>query len=407
MGMKWEWWRETPFSVKLLLSTSFMMNMGFYALIPYLTLYLTGSIGWTLAMAGIVLSVRQFSQQGLAFLGGVIADAFGYKGAMFLGLGVRAVGFAMFAFCTETWHFFVAAILSGLGGALFEPACSAAYAIITPEAIRKEVFSLRNVLGNIAVVGSQIVGTALSAIDFTYISLFAGAVFGVNAIVIFFLFPPIRATNTRHSIWESMSTVVKDKLFVRYTFILMGYYYLNMQVFLTIPLFVENVTHNKVNVGIVLSALSLFVILFQMKVTQLLEGYPQRLTLIGIGTLFMSVGLFLFTFADSLWLILLDVFLFALGTMIAVPNLVDVVPRFAPKDLVGAYYGFNGYSIAIGGSFGQVAGGWVYDVGLRLQTPWLPWTICLVIGFGVAWMLYRMEQQTGQIGNNLKKIARS
>lgn len=111
--MKREMWRETPFSVKLLLATSFMMNLGFYALIPYLTLYLTGSIGWTLAMAGLVLSVRQFSQQGFAFMGGVIADAFGYKGAMVLGMAVRAVGFALFAFCTETWHFFIAAILSG------------------------------------------------------------------------------------------------------------------------------------------------------------------------------------------------------------------------------------------------------------------------------------------------------
>lgn len=402
--MKREMWKETPISVKLLLTTSFMMNLGFYALIPYLTLYLTGSIGWTLAMAGLVLSVRQFSQQGFAFLGGVMADAFGYKGAMVLGMAVRAVGFAMFAFCTETWHFFIAAILSGLGGALFDPAGSAAFAILTPDSIRKEVFAFRNVLGNIAVVGSQIVGTALSAVDFTYLSLFAGAIFGVNALVSFFFLSPISATNTRHSIWESMFTVIRDKRFVRFTFILMGYYYLNMQVFLTIPLLVEHVTHSKTSVGIVLSAMSLFVILFQMKVTQWLEGYPHRLTLIGIGTLVMGVGLFLFTFADSLWMLLIDVFLFALGTMIAVPNLVDVVPRFAPKDLVGAYYGFNGYSIAIGGSLGQVAGGWVYDVGLKLQAAWLPWTICLAVGLLVAWMLHLMEQDTFKLGNDLTKI---
>ncbi|RNB58460.1 MFS transporter [Brevibacillus gelatini] len=405
--MKREMWKETPFSVKLLLATSFMMNLGFYALIPYLTLYLTGSIGWTLAMAGLVLSVRQFSQQGFAFLGGVMADAFGYKGAMVLGMAVRAVGFAMFAFCTETWHFFIAAILSGLGGALFDPAGSAAFAILTPDSIRKEVFAFRNVLGNIAVVGSQIVGTALSAVDFTYLSLFAGAIFGLNALVSFFFLSPIRATNTRHNIWESMFTVMRDRRFVRFTIILMGYYYLNMQVFLTIPLLVEHVTHSKASVGIVLSAMSLFVILFQMKVTQWLEGYPHRLTLIGIGTLVMGVGLFLFTFAGSLWMLLIDVFLFALGTMIAVPNLVDVVPRFAPKDLVGAYYGFNGYSIAIGGSLGQIAGGWVYDIGLQLQAAWLPWTICLAVGVLVAWMLHLMEQDTFKLGNDLTKIAQS
>ncbi|MGN7468740.1 MDR family MFS transporter [Brevibacillus sp. SAFN-007a] len=405
--MKKEMWKETPFSVKLLLTTSFLMNLGFYALIPYLTLYLTGSMGWTLAMAGLALSVRQFSQQGLAFLGGIMADAFGYKGAMVLGMVVRAVGFALFAFCTETWHFFVAAILSGMGGALFDPAGSAAFAILTPDAIRKEVFAFRNVLGNIAVVGSQIVGTALSAVDFTYLSLFAGAIFGLCAVVSFVFLSPIPVTRTRQSVWESVFTVMRDKRFVRFTVILMGYYYLNMQIFLTIPLLVEHGTGSKASVGIVLAAMSLFVILFQMKVTQWLEGYPHRLTLIGLGTLVMGVGLFLFAFADSLWMLLIDVFLFALGTMIAVPNLVDVVPRFAPKDLVGAYYGFNGYSIAVGGSLGQIAGGWVYDMGTKLQAGWLPWTICLAVGLLVAWMLHQMEQDTFKIGRNLTKTAQS
>lgn len=405
--MKRELWRETPFAVKLLLSTSFMMNLGFYALIPYLTLHLTGSIGWTLAMAGLVLSVRQFSQQGFAFLGGVAADTFGYKGTMVLGMAIRAVGFAMFAYCSETWQFFVAAILSGLGGSLFDPAGSAAFAVLTPESIRKEVFALRNVLTNIGVVGSQIIGTALSAVDFTYLSMFAGAVFALCAIISFFLLPPIAAKNTHHSVWESMSLVIRDRRFVRYTVILMGYYYLNMQLFLTIPQLVENVTHNKTYVGIVLSMISLSVILLQMKVSQWLDGFQQRLTLIGIGTLVMGAGLFLLAFADSLWMLLVDAFLYALGTMIAVPNLVDMVPRFAPKEHVGAYYGFNGYSLAIGGSFGQFVGGWVYDTALKIEAPWLPWTICLVVGIVVAWKLYQMERNTGQIGNDCTKIARS
>lgn len=405
--MKRELWRETPFAVKLLLSTSFMMNLGFYALIPYLTLHLTGSIGWTLAMAGLVLSVRQFSQQGFAFLGGVVADAFGYKGTMVLGMAVRAVGFAMFAFCTETWEFFLAAVLSGLGGSLFDPAGSAAFAVLTPESIRKEVFAFRNVLTNIGVVGSQIVGTLLSAVDFTYLSLFAGAVFALCALIAFFLLSPIAATSTRQSIWASMVHVLKDRPFVQFTLIAMGYYYLSMQIFLTIPLLVERVTHNKGDVGIVLSAVSVFVILLQMQVSKWMEGYPHRLTLIGIGTLVMGTGLFMLSFAESLWMLLVDVFLYALGTMIAVPNLVDVVPRFAPKELVGAYYGFNGYSIAIGGSLGQIVGGWVYDQSLALQMEWLPWAICLSVGVLVAWMLYQMEHRTGQLGGGHPKIARS
>jgi DHA1 family multidrug resistance protein-like MFS transporter len=403
--MKRDIWRETPFSVKLLLTTSFMMNLGFYALIPYLTLHLTGSIGWTVAMAGLVLSVRQFSQQGFAFLGGVVADAFGYKGTMVLGMLVRAVGFAMFAFCTETWHFFLAAVFSGLGGSLFDPAGSAAFAVLTPDAIRKEVFAFRNVLTNIGVVGSQLVGTALATVDFAYLSLFAGGIFALSAILAFFLLPPIQATNTRHRMVESMSHVLKDRQFVRYTVILMGYYYLYMQIFLTIPQLVEDVMDSKAYVGIVLSTISVSVILLQMRVTQWLQGYTQRLTLIGIGALVMSVGLFLLAFADTLWLLILDAFLFSLGTMITVPNLVDMVPRFAPKEHVGAYYGFNGYSLAVGGSFGQFLGGWVYDTAVRLHAAWLPWTLCLAVGMLVAWKLYQMEQESTAAGNDYTKMA--
>lgn len=389
--MKREVWKETPFSVKLLLATSFLMNLGFYALIPYLTLHLTGSIGWTLAMAGLVLSVRQFSQQGFAFLGGIVADKFGYKGTMILGMLIRSFGFALFAFCTETWQFFLAAVLSGLGGSLFDPAGSAAFAVLTPESIRKEVFAFRNVLTNIGVVGSQVVGTALASVDFTYLSLFAGGLFAGSGLLVFFLLQPIEARNTRHGVWDSMAIVLKDRHFIRYTAILMGYYYLNMQIFLTIPQLVEDVTNSKTYVGVVLSTVSVSVILLQMKVTQWLEGYPQRLTLIGIGTLVMSIGLFLLAFADTLWLLMADAFLYALGTMIAVPNLVDMVPRFAHKEHVGAYYGFNGYSLAIGGSIGQFVGGWVYDISLLLHAAWLPWTLCLLVGVVVAWKLYQME----------------
>lgn len=107
----------------------------------------------------------------------------------------------------------------------------------------------------------------------------------------------------------------------------------------------------------------------------------------------MGIGLFLLSFADSLLLFIVDAFIFALGTMISAPQLVDMVPRFAPKELTGAYYGFNAYSLAIGGSIGQVAGGWVYDMGQAISWPWLPWSICLVIGIGVALILYRMEEK--------------
>lgn len=388
-------WRQSTASVKLLLVLSFLMNIGFYALIPYLTLYLTDSFAWTVAMAGMVLGVRQFSQQGFAFLGGIAADKFGYKVTMVLGMIVRATGFLLFAFCHETWHFFLAAVLSGLGGSLFEPSGAAAFAILTPETIRKDVFAFRNVLSNLGIVGSQLIGIILSTVDFFWLSVFAGSIYYVCAAIAFFLLPPVQSGNAKGSIGASFGHIFRDSAFLRYTVILVGFYYVYMQMFLAIPQFTEDLLGNKTYVGVVLATVSVSIILFQMQVTKWLENYTQRFTLIGIGSLIMGLGLFFFTFADSLWMLILDVFIFALGTMISMPYLVDMVPRFAPKEHIGAYYGFNSYSLAIGGSIGTTVGGWVYDMGKLVRLPWLPWGICLLVGAVVAWNLYQMECRAG------------
>ncbi|MGD8191627.1 MDR family MFS transporter [Brevibacillus ginsengisoli] len=391
--MKNSIWRQSPAPVKLLLILSFMMNIGFYALIPYLTLYLTGSFAWTVAMAGMVLGVRQFSQQGFAFLGGIASDKFGFKGTMVLGMIVRATGFLLFAFCHETWHFFVAAILSGLGGSLFEPSGAAAFTVLTPEKMRKDVFAFRNVLSNIGIVGSQLIGIILSTLDFFWLSVFAGCIYYVCAAVAFFLLPAVQSTNAHGSIGASVRLILRDKPFLRYTLILIGFYYVYMQMFLAIPQLTQDLLGAKTYVGIVLATVSISIILLQMKVTKWLEPYTQRFTLIGIGTFIMGLGLFCFSFAGSLWALMVDVFIFALGTMISMPYLIDMVPRFAPKEHIGAYYGFNSYSLAIGGSIGTTLGGWVYDMGKTSHLSWLPWSICFLIGVLVAWNLYQMEHK--------------
>ncbi|WP_255298369.1 MDR family MFS transporter [Brevibacillus dissolubilis] len=378
--------------MKWLLVLSVLMNMGFYALIPYLTLHVTGSYGWTLAMAGLMLGVRQFSQQGIAFIGGMVADRFGYKLTMILGIFARATGFSAFAFCTETWQFFAAAILSGLGGSLFEPAMAACYSILAPQDIRKEVFAMRSVLNNISMVGSQLIGTALAMFDFYWLSLFAGAAYYVCILFVMIGIPPIEAGNRSGKVTEGIHLVFRDRAFLMFCAIMIGYYYIYMQIFLAIPKYVEDVLDSKTAVGIVLATVSVMVILFQMKITKLLAGQTQHFTLIGFGTLLMSIGMFLFSFSNTLWMIMIDVCIFSLGTMISNPYLVDMVPRFAPREHIGAYFGFSGYSIAIGGSIGTVLGGWMYDQGQVLHMSWLPWGFCLLIGMIVAWAMYRMER---------------
>jgi DHA1 family multidrug resistance protein-like MFS transporter len=384
-------WRVSPLGVRILFVSSFLMNLGFYALIPYLTLYVTGNFAWSMAMAGILLGIRQFSQQGVAFLGGMLADRIGCKAVLIIGVIVRAIGFFAFAFCTEVWEFIVAAILSGLGGALFEPAFQAAFVRLTPEEGRKAIFSFRNVVVNIGIVASTLVSSILAQVDFFYLCMASSVLFMMVAFFVWIWLPHVEIEKTGKSWIKDMGSIMGDRPFVIYTAVLIGYHYLYMQLFLTVPRMVEEITGDKSGIALIYGTISLSVIIFQLPVTRRLANIQLRFTLIGIGTLLLGMSLFFLGFAHTIQAIILIGLLFALGTMIAGPVLYDIVPMFAPKEQIGAYYGFNNFALAVGGALSTSAGGWFYDMGTQLHWPLLSWGVCLAVAVLVCWRMYKME----------------
>ena len=56
--------------VKLLLVNQLTINVGFYMLMPYLAGHLSGTLALPAALVGLVLGVRNLSQQGMFLVGG-------------------------------------------------------------------------------------------------------------------------------------------------------------------------------------------------------------------------------------------------------------------------------------------------------------------------------------------------
>ena len=84
--------------VQLLFINQLAIMIGFSMLMPYLTGYLTTTLGFAAWVAGLVLGLRTFSQQGLSVIGGTLADHVGYKLVIAIGCVLRMAGFLLFAF---------------------------------------------------------------------------------------------------------------------------------------------------------------------------------------------------------------------------------------------------------------------------------------------------------------------
>jgi len=120
------------------------INIGFYMLMPYLADHLTGQAGMAIWTAGLVLGLRNLSQQGMFLIGGTMADRLGYRPLIMAGCALRTIAFTLFAVSTDVPIVIAAAVLTGLAGALFNPAARAYLAHEAGER-KVEAFALFNV----------------------------------------------------------------------------------------------------------------------------------------------------------------------------------------------------------------------------------------------------------------------
>ncbi|MDB5046259.1 MAG: transporter, partial [Deinococcus sp.] len=115
---------------------------GFFLVIPLITVHFVEGLGWAAASVGIVLGVRQLTQQGLTVFGGAWADRIGPKPLILAGCLIRTLGFGWMGFAGSFGMLLAASVLAGIGGGLFDAPKSAAITAVTRTEHRGRMFSL-------------------------------------------------------------------------------------------------------------------------------------------------------------------------------------------------------------------------------------------------------------------------
>lgn len=398
--------------VTVLLVNSALMSAGFFMLIPLVSVYGTQALGLSAAAVGSILATRVFLQQGLTIVWGGVADGVGYKPILVTGIAVRTVGFAMFAFVHDYWGLMGAALVAALGGAMFESTHKAALAALVPPRERPVAFSLSSTAGRIGTMLGPPIGVALLPIGFATLSLAAAGCFAVACVSILAFMPavgaPAAATVARVNPWaaavrrlpEMFGAVWADKTFVGFTFLTTGYWFIFSQIFLTLPLYVTQISGSEQPVGILLAANSAFALLMQFPVVAWANRRLSPLPIIIRGCGIMAAGLSgmaLGALVPPSWgtaglvaVMLGPIFLYALGDLLIQPTLQAVTGDLARPDALGSYFGFASFGLAVGGGLGNALGGVLFDQAMSIGMPAAPWFCysALAVGLAVAFRWY-------------------
>ncbi|HEX2173280.1 MAG TPA: MFS transporter [Dehalococcoidia bacterium] len=367
--------------VVALLANSGLMSFGFYMLFPLISVHYTQDIGMTATVVGVVLAVRQAIQQGLTIVGGALAERIGYRTTIALGMLVRSIGFVLIAFAVDLPLLLAGAVVSAIGGALFEATGLAAMAALTAPAERPRRYALVTTCGSIGSALGPLIGVALLRFDFRYVSLAAAGCFFVAFVLSVVLMPRLPGAGAEApSFLQTIATVGRDRPFVAFVAFLVGYYVLFTQVFITVPLRAEAVTGSRESVALLYAVNSATLIGLSYVTVRTVSRRFGPVTLLQVGVGLAALGLGSYAVAGGLPVLIVGILGYAFGRMLAEPMIQTVVARAAADQVRAAYFGFAMLALAVGGSGGQLAGGWLYDLGQATGRPALPWLGCALTG---------------------------
>ncbi|MGH3916787.1 MAG: MFS transporter, partial [Pseudonocardiaceae bacterium] len=287
--------RNFPLAVRLLLVNQFVGNTGFYLLIPFLSDYLLDDLGLSAAVVGVVLGVRNLSQQGLFLVGGSAADRLGARGVIITGLGIRAAGFGLFAIAESLPVVLLASVLTGFAGALFSPAVRA-YLAQDAGDHRAEAFALFNVFGNVGMTAGPLLGIWLVQLGFPITAMAATGIFALLTLAQLAVLPARRVEPTTTTVLGDWAQVAANRRFWAFSCALMGMFALQSQVYFVLALQAEQVTGPRaeaVGIAALFTASTVVSILFQIRVTRscqrvLARGQAMALGLSVMGLAFLA-----------------------------------------------------------------------------------------------------------------------
>nr|WP_246472074.1 MFS transporter [Saccharopolyspora phatthalungensis] len=328
-------------------------------------------------------------------LGGTAADRLGCRPMIITGCALRVVSFGLFAVFTSLPGLCAAAVLTGLAGALFNPAVRT-YLMHEAGDRRAEAFAVFNVFAHAGTLVGPLLGAALLTVDFRVIAWVAGIAFAILTVAQIIVLPGRDLQSQQHSVLGSWRVLINNRRFLAFTLALSAYFALYNQLYLMLPLEAQRVSGLSESVAAVFVVSTVVGIAGQVRITQWCRrrwsaGRSVSLGLMCMGVSFLPVLLsspLLAAPAEPGWTgvvlgclpVLLATVLFTVGMAVTNPFAMELLPIVGSERLAGTYYGFY-YLVS-----SLVAAGVSWLVGALLDATgdspmrWAPWLALLAVG---------------------------
>ncbi len=351
--------------------------------VPFLALYLTRERGFSEVQAGLVVALYGAGSVFSGPLGGTLADRFGRRIALGLGLWLGAAAMLFLGFCEEPMWIRIGAFTLGLLGDLYRPAVSAAIADTVPPEDRARAFGLLYWVVNVGFAISVILGGFVAQGGFRILFVADAITTFLYGCVVWLKVPETSTHRTSsRSLLPSLAPF-RDKVFLAFWLPNFLVALLFFQGHAALPLDLASHGLSTAGFGTVMAVNGALIVLVQPFVARLVLRW-RRSAVLAAGAVFTGLGFGLHSLSTTVSLAMLAVAVWTVGEILGATMSPSVVADLAPPHLRGSYQGAFSMGWGLASCLAPALGGWVLG-NMGGQTLWGG---CLLIGLlAGAWSL--------------------
>lgn len=362
-----------------MLSIVMLINRSGSMVLPFLGVYMTDQLEFSIKESGIVLSFYGVGSVIGSWLGGYFTDKFGEYRVQSTSLFLSAPLFLLIPIFTSVEGMALIILLQSIISETFRPANSVAITkYARPENLTR-AFSLNRMAINLGFSIGPALGGILSSVS--YELLFITNAVGAILAGIFY----VRFFRKRHKIYQKKmkeKSMVKDTLekerspyrdspFLVYCLLCAIFSVCFFQFFNTIPIFYKEVAHlDQKSIGYILGYSGFIIVVLEMLVVNFADKYLTIAKTLLYGILMCAAAYAMLAINHHISLIMLSISILSVGEILVLSFMSTITALRSGKTNQGAYMGLNGMTFSI--SF--------------IITPLLGTSVASDLGFNTLWI---------------------
>ena len=306
------------------LSFVMLINRSGTMVLPFMTMYCTQQLHYTIAQAGLVMAMFGAGSIAGAFIGGRLTDRFGFYPVQLWALFSGGVLFICTGFLTMLPVLCAGTFLLSLCNDAFRPANSAAVAAYSNPDNRTRSYSLNRLAVNLGWAAGGSIGGVLASIDYHLLFWVDGITNISAAFLMLWMLPPVKKSVRGAAMQKAKPVSVsayRDRHFLMFLALSTCFAVCFFQNFTMLPVFFKTEWHlDEKLIGLLMAANGLIIVLFEMVIIHRLEGRRTHLSYVKYGVFLCGISFAILNFLPSgVATAFMSILLITFGEMLSMP----------------------------------------------------------------------------------------